>query len=91
MIQKLERDVAALTKIRHPNIVNVLGGVFRGVKQPLLIMELMENGSLYDILHNDTIVLEGSLLMAVIKDMVTVSGTRVFLCVVCVRVRALLQ
>ena len=27
--------------------------------EPLLIMEYMENGSLYDLLHNETVLLEG--------------------------------
>lgn len=38
-------------------------------KEPMLIMECMENGSLYDLLHNDTILIEADITVAVLRDM----------------------
>ncbi len=38
--------------------------------QPLLVMEYLENGSLHDILHNKTLVIDGDLLMPILCDIV---------------------
>ena len=35
---------------------------------PLLVMEFMEFGSLYDLLHNESVALEGDLLLPVLRD-----------------------
>ncbi len=37
---------------------------------PLLVMEFMEFGSLYDLLHNESVALGGDLLLPVLRDMV---------------------
>lgn len=34
----------------------------------MLIMEYMDHGSLYDMLHNNTMVLEGAILLPIISD-----------------------
>ena len=44
------------------------GAVIGKGEDPMLIMEYMDHGSLYDILHNDTMVLEGELLLPIIRD-----------------------
>ena len=34
----------------------------------MLVMEYMHHGSLYDILHNDTMILEGAMLLQILRD-----------------------
>jgi len=36
--------------------------------EPMLVMEYMNHGSLYDILHNETMILEGSMLLEILCD-----------------------
>ena len=36
-----------------------LGAVISSKAEPMLIMEYMDHGSLYDLLHNETVVIEG--------------------------------
>ena len=52
-------------RLRHPCITTVMGAVVggRADPEPQLVMELMQHGSLSDLLHNDTLVLEGDLLL----------------------------
>uniref|UniRef100_A0A7S1YFW9 Guanylate cyclase n=2 Tax=Grammatophora oceanica TaxID=210454 RepID=A0A7S1YFW9_9STRA len=56
--EKLKEDfiveMRQLAKLRHPNITTIIGAVVHE-QEPLLIMEYMENGSLYDAIRNDTI------------------------------------
>ena len=59
-------EMRHLSKLRHPCITTILGAVID--KDPMLIMEYMENGSLYDILHNETMVIEGELLLPILQD-----------------------
>lgn len=40
----------------------------------MLIMEFMELGSLYDVLHNDTMIIEGELVLPILLDIA--SGVR---------------
>ncbi|KAL9230289.1 hypothetical protein vseg_005662 [Gypsophila vaccaria] len=48
--KEFENEVELLTKIRHQNIITLLGYCFHGDSK-LLVYELMENGSLEDQLH----------------------------------------
>jgi len=58
--EKLKADFVVemrqLAKLRHPNITTVMGAVTS--EEPMLLMEYMENGSLYDAIRNDTIDLD---------------------------------
>ena len=45
-----------------------MGAVLEKKKDPLLVMEHMEKGSLYDILHNQTTVLDQDLLLPILHD-----------------------
>jgi len=47
---------------------SVMGAVVSRKEEPLLVMEYMDHGSLYDILHNETIVLEGDLILPILRD-----------------------
>jgi len=61
-------EMRQLSKLRHPCIATVMGAVMGKDEEPMLVMEYMENGSLYDLLRNDTISLEGDLLLPILRD-----------------------
>lgn len=46
----------------------VMGAVISRTSEPLLVMEYMDHGSLYDILHNKTFVLEGDCILPILRD-----------------------
>jgi len=62
------REMRALSKMRHPCVTTVMGAVISTTVEPMLIMELMEHGSLYDILHNDTVAIENELVLPILCD-----------------------
>ena len=45
-----------------------IGAVVIPGEEPMLVMEYMHHGSLYDILHNETMHLEGSMLLQFLCD-----------------------
>lgn len=54
-MQALQQTVVAL-RLRHPNIVTVMGtSVDPPTGNLLLVTALLERGTLYDLLHNDTV------------------------------------
>jgi class 3 adenylate cyclase/tRNA A-37 threonylcarbamoyl transferase component Bud32 len=63
------QEMRLLSKLRHPCITTVMGAVILPNEDPLLVMELMHHGSLSDLLQNDSIVLEGQILLPIFQDM----------------------
>lgn len=61
-------EMRYLSRLRHPCITTVMGAVLEKNEDPMLVMEYMEHGSLYDLLHNETMVLEGDLLLQILCD-----------------------
>ena len=51
-------EMRQLSKLRHPNITTTMGAVMSPGEDPLLVMEYMHNGSLYDAIRNDSIDLD---------------------------------
>jgi class 3 adenylate cyclase len=45
-----------------------MGSVIDQKDEPMLVMEFMEYGSLYDLLHNDTIAVDGELIFPILQD-----------------------
>lgn len=45
-----------------------MGAVVEKSEEPMLVMEYMDHGSLYDILHNETFPLEGALILPILRD-----------------------
>jgi serine/threonine protein kinase len=45
-----------------------LGAIIAKNEEPMLVMEFMEHGSLYDILHNETMPIDGELLLPILRD-----------------------
>jgi len=70
--KKLRNDFIAemryLSKLRHPCITTVMGAVLKKKHDPMLVMEYMDHGSLHDLLHNETLVLEGDLVLPILRD-----------------------
>ena len=63
-------EMRILSRLRHPCVVTVMGSVIDTREEPLLIMEYMENGSVYDLLHNASIVIDGELIFPILQDIV---------------------
>jgi hypothetical protein len=66
-------EMRVLAKLRHPNITTVMGAVI-DAQCPMLVMEHMEHGSLYDLLHNDTVAIDSEVLLPMLRDIVQVCG-----------------
>lgn len=70
--EKLKADFISemrhLSTLRHPMITTVMGAVIDRKQEPMLVMEYMDYGSLHDVLHNDTMPLEGDLLLPILRD-----------------------
>lgn len=56
-----------LVQLRHPNIVTVFGAV-TSLAEPVLVMELFENGTLFDLLRNVTLELTARMRAAIARD-----------------------
>eukprot|EP00980_Cylindrotheca_fusiformis_P023031 scaffold10066_cov100-Cylindrotheca_fusiformis.AAC.8 len=52
------KEMRVLSKLRHSCIATVMGAVLERGSEPMLIMEYMDHGSLYDVLHNETMHIE---------------------------------
>jgi serine/threonine protein kinase len=61
-------EMRHLSKLRHPCITTVMGAVISRNSEPMLVMEYMQLGSLYDLLHNETMELEGELVLQILRD-----------------------
>ena len=64
----LIEEMRTLSKLRHPCITTVMGCVVDKAEEPMLVMEFMQYGSLYDLLHNETIVIDGELICPILQD-----------------------
>jgi len=69
--KKLEKqfinEMRLLSTLRHPNICTVMGTVTID-SEPMLIMEYMQMGSLFSLLHNKTVPLSGELILPILQD-----------------------
>jgi serine/threonine protein kinase len=69
---RLKKDFIAemrhLSKLRHPCITTVMGAVISTKFEPMLVMEYMDHGSLYDILHNDSMIIDGEVVLPILRD-----------------------
>lgn len=61
-------EMRQLAKLRHPSITTVMGAVLEKTHEPLLVMELMEKGSLYDLIHDTSVVLDGPVILPILRD-----------------------
>ncbi|CAB9522115.1 activated protein kinase catalytic subunit alpha-1 [Seminavis robusta] len=61
-------EMRLLSRLRHPCITTVMGAVISSAHEPMLVMEYMEYGSLYDILRNETMYAGGEIILQIVRD-----------------------
>lgn len=61
-------EMRLLSRLRHPCITTVMGAVICPRVDPMLVMEYMEYGSLYDLLRNETMYAGGEIILQIIRD-----------------------
>mmetsp|Transcript_15045 Transcript_15045/g.34239 ORF Transcript_15045/g.34239 Transcript_15045/m.34239 type:complete len:1000 (-) Transcript_15045:932-3931(-) len=61
-------EMRILSRLRHPCITTVMGAVVSNAHEPMLVMEYMEHGSLYDLLRNETLHLSGDVILQIVRD-----------------------
>mmetsp|Transcript_26441 Transcript_26441/g.44151 ORF Transcript_26441/g.44151 Transcript_26441/m.44151 type:complete len:1556 (-) Transcript_26441:105-4772(-) len=61
-------EMRHLSKLRHPCITTVMGAVISKKSEPMLVMEYMDHGSLYDLVHNESMVVDGELVLPILRD-----------------------
>merc|ERR1711971_137632 len=57
-----------LSKLRHSCVATVMGAVIEKDIEPMLVMEFFDHGSLYDLIHNNTMVIEPTVLLNILQD-----------------------
>ncbi|CAJ1957993.1 unnamed protein product [Cylindrotheca closterium] len=65
--EQFKEEMRLLSRLRHPCITTVMGAVMNGF-EPMMVMEYMENGSLYDLLRNESFFMGGEIILQVIRD-----------------------
>jgi len=68
LVKDFKNEMRLLSQLRHPSITTAVGAVVTSIDDPMLVMEYMQHGSLYDILHNETMILEGDMLLQILCD-----------------------
>eukprot|EP00002_Diphylleia_rotans_P013188 TRINITY_DN256_c1_g2_i1.p1 TRINITY_DN256_c1_g2~~TRINITY_DN256_c1_g2_i1.p1 ORF type:complete len:2532 (-),score=481.87 TRINITY_DN256_c1_g2_i1:2062-8733(-) len=66
-IKEFESEVTIMVELRHPNIVLYMAACIEP-KNLCIVSELMTRGSLYDILHNDSIEIDESMRLSFVVD-----------------------
>ncbi|KAL7536037.1 hypothetical protein ACHAXR_008680 [Thalassiosira sp. AJA248-18] len=61
-------EMQQLSRLRHPCICTVMGAVIEAASEPMLVMEYMQMGSLFSLLHNETVALSGEILLPILQD-----------------------
>lgn len=61
-------EMRLLSRLRHPCITTVMGAVFTRGCEPMMVMEFMDNGSLYDLLRNETLFTGGEIIIQIVRD-----------------------
>lgn len=68
--KKFVEEIRVISQLRHPCIATMIGAVVSPKEEPLLIMEYMQHGSLHDVIHNDTVFLDGEQIHSILQDVV---------------------
>lgn len=61
-------EMRHLSKLRHPCITTVMGAVINPHEEPMLVMEYMDYGSLFDLLRNKSVDLQGEEILLILRD-----------------------
>lgn len=59
------QEISMMCELRHPNVLLFMGAC---IKPPCIVTEYMPRGSLYDVLHDDNIVLDWMLIQTMALD-----------------------
>ena len=62
------KEMRVLSLLRHPCITTVMGAVINGTRNPMLVMEYMDYGSLHGLLRNETMYLSGEIISQITKS-----------------------
>jgi serine/threonine protein kinase len=62
------KDLCVLTSLRHPAIVTIIGAVIEKGHELMLVYEYMAQGSLFDLIHGNTVELDGELIQGFLSD-----------------------
>ena len=65
------QEMRLVVHLRHPHVTTVMGAVLQRGSDPILVMECMGRGSLYDLLHNDTLPLDGDTVLPIVSDVIS--------------------
>eukprot|EP00980_Cylindrotheca_fusiformis_P006580 scaffold1387_cov103-Cylindrotheca_fusiformis.AAC.2 len=60
-------EMRLLSRLRHPCITTIMGAIMNR-HDPMMVMEYMENGSLYDLLRNETVYTGGEIILQIVRD-----------------------
>jgi len=73
--QKTEfvEEMKKLATLRHQCVITIMGAVL-AKEDSMIVLEYMDHGSLYDVLHNETFLLEGEIILPILRDIA--SGVR---------------
>jgi len=63
-------EMRHLARLRHPCIATVMGAVISRKEEPMLVMEYMANGSLFDVLHNPSIPMDSVRKFLILQNIV---------------------
>jgi len=66
--KELIQNMKVVSKLKHPNIITIHGAIVHNTNVPMLVMEKMDNGSLYDVLYSGTASLEGEIMVSILRD-----------------------
>jgi Protein tyrosine and serine/threonine kinase/ABC transporter, phosphonate, periplasmic substrate-binding protein len=66
--QEFIQEMRQLSALRHQCISPAIGAVIAKNSEPLRIMDYMEMGSLFDLLHNESMVMEGGMILPILRD-----------------------
>jgi serine/threonine protein kinase len=68
MKNEFMKEMRLLSKLRHPCITTVMGAVCENRHEPMLVMEYMDHGSLFDMIQNVTIALDYEIIIPILQD-----------------------
>jgi len=67
--QEFVKEIRHLVKLRHPCVTTVMGAVMPSKRsEPMLVMEYMSHGSLFDVLQDEAITLKPEQILAILQD-----------------------
>lgn len=69
-LEQFQKEMRNLIGLRHPCIATLMGIVVDKAGPPLIVMELMEHGSLRGVLSNKSIALEPALMAPMVRDVI---------------------